>query len=286
MANCLKYRNVFEGNPRSCPNCETPMNQHGNQIVFMVLIMLMCFFCYGCGENSEIEKTASGDKKESKSGFETMIFGSYEQDNTVSNGKEPIEWIILSQNDSEILLLSKYALDCKPYNTEQTNVTWESCSLRKWLNEEFYKDAFSEEDKKRIIENSTMNSYTNKYGIGGGNDTKDKVFLLSLSEVTNKEYGFSSSCSETDITRRCAPTDYAMAKGADRVDKKGAVLGLDEYGKTSDGEYTCWWWLRSPGSYARNAVPVFWDGSVFETGNYVDRDTKAIRPAIKIRLNP
>ena len=66
-----------------------------------------------------------------------VSFGKYEQDNNTSNGKEKIEWLVLEVKDGKALVISKYALDCKPYNTSSTNVTWETCSLRNWLNNDF-----------------------------------------------------------------------------------------------------------------------------------------------------
>jgi uncharacterized repeat protein (TIGR02543 family) len=68
-----------------------------------------------------------------------LLFGTYEQDNNLANGAEDIEWLVLEKKDGKALLLSKYALVTKPYNEEDTDVTWESCTLRSWLNGEFYK---------------------------------------------------------------------------------------------------------------------------------------------------
>ena len=46
--------------------------------------------------------------------------------------------------------MSVYALDCEKYNDIDESVTWETCTLRKWLNEEFYNEAFSSNDKSII----------------------------------------------------------------------------------------------------------------------------------------
>ena len=79
-----------------------------------------------------------------------VSFGKYEQDNNTSNGKEKIEWLVLEVKDGKALVISKYALDCKPYNTSSTNVTWETCSLRNWLNNDFINSAFSATEKTMI----------------------------------------------------------------------------------------------------------------------------------------
>ena len=72
-----------------------------------------------------------------------VVFGQYEQDNDTSNGKEDVEWLVLDVQEDRALLISKYLLDCKPYNTTDDHVTWETCTLRKWLNDEFINTAFS-----------------------------------------------------------------------------------------------------------------------------------------------
>ena len=52
-----------------------------------------------------------------------VIFGAYEQDNDTSNGKEKIKWLVLDKQGSKMLVISQYALDCQPYNTEDADVT-------------------------------------------------------------------------------------------------------------------------------------------------------------------
>ena len=58
-----------------------------------------------------------------------VILGSYEQDNNLSNGPEPIEWQVIGSRNGHTLLLSKYALDCKRYNESNVDITWENCTL-------------------------------------------------------------------------------------------------------------------------------------------------------------
>lgn len=86
----------------------------------------------------------------------TIYFGSYEQDNNLDNGNEPISWRILSVDYGRALLLSEYVLEAKPYNETQEAVTWENCTLRAWLNDEFYNTAFDYEQKKSIVGNVSI----------------------------------------------------------------------------------------------------------------------------------
>ncbi len=209
-----------------------------------------------------------------------IVFGSYEQDNNTNNGKEPIEWIVLSNDGKEMFVVSKYILDCQPYNTEYLDdITWEDCTLRKWLNDDFYNAAFSASDKKLIKSTKIKNNDNPEYGIKGGNDTKDNVFLLSLEDMINTAYGFNSDYEYIDIERCCAPTAYAAEQGAQQY--AGDIT--DCY--TAEGFGTCVWWLRSPGYRSDRASSVILSGVVSLAGYYVvPLDGIGVRPALVISL--
>ncbi len=202
---------------------------------------------------TEIIKTASvGD---------TVYFGSYEQDHNASNGKEDIKWLVLAKEGDKALVISKYALDCQQYNTSDTDVTWESCSLRKWLNGTFFSAAFSSEEQSSIISSTVTADKNPLYNTSPGNNTTDKVFLLSIAEV-NKYFS-------SDEARMCASTKYAKAQRA----------------YTDTGNGNCWWWLRSPGSSSNYAANVYFDGSVINRGDGVYSGINAVRPALWIDLS-
>lgn len=193
-----------------------------------------------------------------------VFFGSCEQDNDTSNGKEEIEWIVLAKEGDQALVISKYALDCKQYDTSMSDATWETCSLRKWLNGPFL-DTFRAEERNSMIETAVSADKNPSYSTSPGNDTVDKVFLLSIAEV-NKYFG-------SDEARRCAPTDYAKAQG---------VWESSRY--STDGRAACWWWLRSPGSLSDHAVLVRAQGSVEIRGRGVFNILGGVRPAVWIDL--
>ncbi len=188
-----------------------------------------------------------------------VVFGAYEQDNDTSNGKEDIEWLVLEVKDGKALLISKYALDCQPYNTVYENVTWETCTLRKWLNNDFVNTAFSA-DEKIMIPTVTVSADENpKYSANPGNATQDQVFLLSITEA-NKYFNSNGA-------RQCEPTDYAVANGAFEPDSGN-----------------CCWWLRSHGSSQNAAAFVRIDGYIHNGGYRVDEGICAVRPALWIDL--
>ena len=205
------------------------------------------------------EKKALEEAEAVKTG-DIITFGHYEQDNNFTNGEEDIEWIVLDKKDDKALLLSKYGLDAKAYNTQNTGVTWETCDLREWLNDTFYQEAFSAEEQKLIEETTAIAEVNVRWGTEAGNDTPDKIFLLSTSEA---ETLFSN-----DNDRTCYPTEYAKTQGAWQSEK----------------ELSCWWWLRSPGGNSCNAAFVYYVGTVDVYGHNVNYGTGSVRPALWINL--
>ena len=83
------------------------------------------------------------------------MFGSYEQNNIRSDGAEPIEWIVLDVKSDRILLLSQYALDSERYHYRKESVSWDTCSVRDWLNTTFYEEAFTCSEQRIILSSGT-----------------------------------------------------------------------------------------------------------------------------------
>ena len=207
--------------------------------------------CYAQYMAEKLETAKTGDY---------VTFGSYEQDNNTSNGKEDIEWLVLAKEGDKTLLISRYALDCQQYDISR-NSTWDTCSLCRWLNITFTSNAFSLVEQG-VIQNTTVTADRNpKYSTTDpGNATDNKVFLLSINEV---ERYFSS-----DSERACKPTEYAVANGAEAKRYSG----------------TCSWWLRSPGEDGNRSTEVNQDGRVNYYGYYVQNDDYGVRPAMWISL--
>lgn len=195
-----------------------------------------------------------------------VLFGQYEQDGNWQNGQEKIQWLVLDVQDEYALLLSLYALDSQPYNDSYATVTWENCTIRRWLNSSFLDVAFSQQEQNAILVTEVDNSRSqgNKnWKNDGGNNTKDRVFLLSIAEAEQYFY-----CVADRIT---VPTDYAVKLGADT-----RILddGVSEAG---------WWWLRSPGEKSHHAAYVNFEGDIFS--NAVGNGYLAVRPALWVDLS-
>ena len=182
--------------------------------------------------------------------------------NTVTLGRngdgQPIEWLVLERNGSMAFVVSKYALDCRPYDASHAGVTWERCALRGWLNGQFLVSAFTDKERARIAVTTVSADRNPGYPTPPGRPTSDRVFLLSILEA-DRYFA-------TPAERKCVPTAYAVQRGC------------------FDSGGSCWWWLRSPGEDARSAAVIDGEGSLFGPGNSVLSTGNAIRPAMWISL--
>lgn len=185
---------------------------------------------------------------------DVIQLGSYEQDNNLNNGAEPIEWIMLYEEEGNYMLLSKYALDAKPYDQSGKCSSWEDCSLRSWLNGSFYDSAFSAAEKKIIQTSKSLN---------------DNVFLLGYN--SSGESGVTYFL-KSDSARACYATSYAIANGA---------------WVTKDNGHSPWWLRNIDGSNAYMVKSTGEIGSNVMTNGAIAEDIEGhtlvtIRPAIWI----
>ena len=184
----------------------------------------------------------------------TITFGRYPQ-RGVDAEPEPIEWIVLDIWRNAATLISKHGLDAMPYSDDEPIVTWESCTLRHWLNDQFVNVTFTDDERAMLVSVKVMAGVNPAYPIDPGNDTQDRVFLLSIEEA---ERFFRS-----ERNRICAATAYAKARGA----------------KTNYAD-TCRWWLRSPGIQSDRAAYIIRSGTIYRMGGSVLTDEFAVRPVI------
>jgi cold shock CspA family protein len=165
------------------------------------------------------------------------------------------EWRVLDVKDGWLLLLTeKIVVSNQPYNERfRLEVTWETCSLRNFLNANFPYRIRDEQERAKIGSAAVTTKNNARYGTNGGNTTNDRVFLLSIEEVI-----------------------YYLGDG----DKNPARIAVDSNGAMKS------WWLRTPGKTNREAVFVEEDGTI----NYLGTDVNStfvtgVRPAIWINTN-
>ena len=207
-----------------------------------------------------------------------VTFGHYPQ-TSGGNDSTEIEWVVLARDGNKALLLSRYGLDVQLFSTVSLLGTWEYCTLRSWLNGTFLNKAFTLKEQMGIlltnVDNGSSQGY---YSTSGGNNTEDKVFLLSYAEA-NKYLGVTHD--EENTKSRIAPTVYALEQGAYTVYALQGAYTVIRY-KTEEDSMAGEWWLRSPGMYYGTASIVGVNGCV--TSYNVEYEGACVRPALWINL--
>ena len=195
---------------------------------------------------------------------------------------DPIKWRVLENADGQLFLLSDQNLDVFQYHTDWESVTWENSTMRSWLNgyvasentggdsstdytsDNFIGAAFSEKEQESIAETTVVNDDNPDYSTEGGNNTTDKIFLLSIAEARSSSYFADNS------SRISTNTAYVVG---------GGKIGSSRMAK--DGR----WWLRSPGDFGGSAAGVGVNGGVDSIGGIVNIESSAARPAFLLDLN-
>ncbi|MBQ2679287.1 MAG: hypothetical protein IJF98_03725 [Firmicutes bacterium] len=243
-------------------------------------VMLMPAFGAGTGKAIQLVQNGSAPNITGCQAS-NIYFGNYNQ-----SGVQPVKWRVLANKNKQLFVLSDMNLDSKPYNTNMDWITWERTTIRSWLNgygasenngggvfgpgegisyenDNFINTVFSSGEQAAIAITNVKNDDNPDYDTEGGNDTKDKIFLLSIAEVHNKEY-FKN---DNDSTRVSVNTEYAENNGAYTEEGAG------------------YWWLRSPGNYEGFAAYVSYDGKVSTHGNDLFYEEYAVRPAFNLNLD-
>ena len=198
----------------------------------------------------------------------------YESGNIYYFRFEPLKWRVL--DPAAGLVLCESVIDCQVYQ----NVMYHSgdetyqgidsdvyandyaaCSIRSWLNEDFYNTAFSAAEKAlfagTVLDNSAYSTDSSEYDSAS---TTDKIFLLSWGDALNAAYGF-----VTDNVRYAQGTDYAKCQGL----------------YVSNLTPNSYWWLRSPGNSSDCASGVDLYGRVYY-GHLVNH-LRGVRPAFQFK---
>ena len=205
---------------------------------------------------------------------------------------EPIKWRVLSTAGGQAFLQTDLALDDQRYNNNNANVTWETSSMRSWLNgygsetnepkidyrsDSFLQDAFTSAGQQTIRTTEVENADNLEYGTEGGNHTTDKIFLLSEQEVYGTKagsYGFAEAYDTHDEARRRKSSTYAKAKGV-----------WSDYGNGAGCDGNCYLWLRTPGYDTNKTMEVDNGGYVDRDGHGVHRNDNGVCPALNLNLS-
>lgn len=179
-----------------------------------------------------------------------IYFGQY--------GGEVISWTIVDKKDDNLLLVANNVIDVVPYDDAEKDTTWDRSSLRTWLNDEFYENAFNDGEKS-LIQTTTLEPERNtKYNYSVGSTTKDKIYILSATDAEKYFKEYSS-------LKVCNPTAYASSR--------------------SGGEIISNYWLRTPTqSNVHNASTVAsLKGDIDYSGNKGEATNVGVRPMMWIK---
>lgn len=173
---------------------------------------------------------------------------------------DPIDWIILEKNnDGTALITTNRLLSIQRYNTSTKHVNWHDSTIRKWLNDEFYSDAFATEERKVILTSKVNNRKKTVFGITGGLDTEDNIFMLSEDEL--KKYF------PTAAEKKARPTRTVR-----------------QYRPESNDFGYSTWWLRTTSVLPHKAKVVDPYGEVSAMGRDTYSFKICVRPVMKVNL--
>ena len=178
------------------------------------------------------------------------------------------DWLVLEIQGKKALIISDKIIETRWYHDRSTGTNWAGCSLRRYLNGAFY-NTFSLDEKSRITKSAVKTSRNPWFGTDGGGDTKDNIFLLSISDVV-KFFGDSKKLKKRPKHAGHIDDRYNKARMAKNI--KGSAD---------------WWWLRSPGYSLNRAVFVSAAGSLYIYGGLVCGNSGAgggIRPAMWLNI--
>ena len=185
---------------------------------------------------------------------DTVLFGSYEQDNDLANGPEPIEWQVLAIEDGNAMMISRWILDKAAYSDGRATTSWVRSSLRAWLNDGFYNTAFTDEEKQKLVAKELSTRYE-KHG-----KTADPVTLIGTDDALHLMQGME--------TRKAYPTEYAKAQG---------IYKSEKYHPSTH------YWTRNP-SFAAwyKASFIAASGGVMKCGGSASAPNYGVRPVIYV----
>ena len=205
--------------------------------------------------------------------WDCIWFGNYPPSGSWGYGTDPIKWRVLWVDGDNAFLLSDKNLDTKVYNESGSGaatINWSTCTLRAWLNEDFYNTAFNEEERSAVRTTIVNNENNPEYGIYGGGATFDKIYLLSVSEALNPNYGFPS-------------TDSGSFRAEWKVENSAYTKSKDY---TSPSGSIDFWWLRTIGYGSGYAIRMRNAGAIATMkGYYTWSAGMAVRPCLHIDLS-
>lgn len=266
--------------------------------ILAALTLMIAVVISGCNQNDGSAEDLDTFIETAKEG-DSFYLGTYEQDNNLNNGAEPIEWVVLEKGNGCFTAITKYAIECMAFHEvgeseEWGRVDWASSTIRQWLNNDFYNMAFTQEGKEYLRLTELTNPDNKDLGVSGGAETEDYVFLLDretieylyedydigVVTVDNADYDFhdefimSSPNEYEPLVARL--TDYAREK---YIASFPAYMDYEELYEAEYGKNSCYWWTSSRGRDENETIMITPRGGAFSSPSAA---VEGIRPMISI----
>ena len=182
----------------------------------------------------------------------------------------PYDWRVLDVQGNQALIITDRVITNRAYHHTNEAVTWETREVRQWLNSEFFA-SFSPANQARIAETYVVNN-SNPWWIvaRGGNNTTDRIFLLSIEEAV-EIFGDSGQLDNRPHARSLINDEFNQTR-----------IAIDVNGSASR------WGLRSPGStpsFAALIGHVDYGSLNVRGSNVVRSDRAGVRPALWLYLD-
>ena len=202
------------------------------------------------------------------------------------------QWRVLKTDGNSALIITESVIEQRAYHEEFTEITWEHCDLRKYLNKQFY-DTFDPTDKARIMETRVTDCDNPWYDTKWGNPTVERIFLLSTNEVL-QYFGDSGDVSNNKRWHwKTDGSDELELSDGPHCEEFGQCIN-DQYNDARKASYMKiynagwderWWWLRSPGIHLRHTAAVVGkQGALFVCGCDVYSIDMGVRPAMWVSI--
>lgn len=263
------------------------MKQKTGRLAAVLLLLSLLLSLTACGQTTSQQTqtgaeagTVSAEQSDAKAeplsagelGWGAIVsFGSYEQDNDLNNGREPIEWMVLDVQEDRVLLVSRQILEDRAFDESGEDRLWNECSLRTWLNDSFFKEAFTEREQASVQLSHLETPGESVHDTELVPATEDRVFLLSIQEVEQYfglAWGSTGHFYDNDI--KAQPTAYALSGGMETKNQRAS------------------WYLRSSGWIGdKSFSSVSVDGGITSVSDIgpVEGKVRGVRPAVWVDLD-
>lgn len=268
--------------------------------IILIILIIFCFFNFEITESIAVafddgyevfaQKQFLKEQINNKNIGDSIFFGKYEQNGIIHDGKEFVEWIILKKDldDNSAILISKFILDCFPFNGFSENVTWETSSLRNHMNTVMLTDMFNNSELACILPTFLLNSPNIFNGAYSGQPTYDYLFIPGIDEMiafySNDNFINEARLNELkrpSKNRVCYATNYAVSQGVRVIGKGKENSGAGNYFLRTTGlPGRRRWFGEVYADYFQAYVSE--NGAVVPEGTGINSIDDGIRPMVQI----